>query len=220
MDHGRSMGASLRQVAPCATIPPLCAAPGPPACDRRRSSADGMHVRLVDRPSARRPHRRVTRSRARSTRPSRCMASESLSVFTAVQRFRSHLGLYVHLHCLITDDLDLDPALAPCIRSSITPAWRARTSISTIVSIFPPRLHPLRPPARDDLLPAQDRSTGPPHVQVGGPGAARRVGVSTGSLGTHTRRGSRPRCMAIRRSASATRRGVRPNAQCGCRCAR
>jgi len=32
-----------------------------------------------------------------------CVAPLHAGVFTAVQRFRSDLGLYVHLHCLVTD---------------------------------------------------------------------------------------------------------------------
>ena len=67
--------------------PRMCAAPGPPARDRRRSSADGMHV------TARRSSLRASTSPARRpltsapTRPSGCMASESLR-----ERERHELG--------------------------------------------------------------------------------------------------------------------------------
>ena len=62
-------------------------------------------------------------------------------VFTVVQRSRSDLGLYMHLHCIIIDgafaervlaqvhkavaaaaedDLDLDPALAACVQLGLS----------------------------------------------------------------------------------------------------
>jgi hypothetical protein len=50
--------------------------------------------------------RAVMQDMRRSVKERHCLASvEQLhaGVFTVVQRFRSDLGLYVHLHCLVTD---------------------------------------------------------------------------------------------------------------------
>jgi len=45
-------------------------------------------------------------------------------VFTAVQRFRSDLGLYVHLHCLLTD------GTLPHLASPQGPATRPPLTVS------------------------------------------------------------------------------------------
>lgn len=55
-------------------------------------------------------------------------------MFTVVQRFRSDLGLYMHLHCLITDgafaerdgDVRLLPAATPTAERLTTAQQRSR----------------------------------------------------------------------------------------------